>query len=194
MPLKNYQLDDYEPVRPATASRAVAVEPGHRPPNEGRTATSPGASDAESAVQPIANSELAGNESWSQKAGHRLSFAGVFLFTFLVYFRPYELFPSLSWLSKSAFFVAIATLVVFIPTQLGLENKLTARPREVSLALLLLVAGLLSIPLALEPMTALQSFIEFLKVVLMFIVLVNVLRNEQRLRALILLVLVASCV
>jgi O-antigen ligase len=128
------------------------------------------------------------------KSGHGLSFAGLFVFTFLVYFRPYELFPSLSWLSKSALAAALATLAVFVPTQLGLENRLTAKPREVKLGFLLLLTGLFSVPFALEPARALQSFIEFGKVVLIFIVMVNVLRTEKRLRALILLVLLSSCV
>lgn len=133
-------------------------------------------------------------ENWVFKRGHSLSYAGLFVFTFLVYFRPYELFPSLVWLSKSAFVVAVMTLAVFIPTQLGLENTITARPREVKLALALLITGLLSIPLALEPSRAVQSFIEFFKVVAMFIVMANVLRTEKRLKALMLLVLFASCV
>src|SRR6266850_5829928 len=96
----------------------------------------------------------ASEEKWILKKGHSLSFAGVFLFTALVYFRPYEYFPSLSWLSTSTFWVAIATLLIFLPTQLGLENRITARPREVNLVLLLLVAGALSIPFALDPAKA----------------------------------------
>jgi putative inorganic carbon (hco3(-)) transporter len=133
-------------------------------------------------------------ESWINKRGHALSFAGLFLFTFLVYFRPYELFPSLSWLSKSAFVVALITVAVFVPTQLGLENKITAMPREVKLVLALMLTGILSIPLAVDPPRALESFIEYFKVVVMFIVMVNVVRTERRLRGLILLVLLASCI
>ena len=90
--------------------------------------------------------------------------------------------------------VAILTLAVFIPTQLSLENRITVRPREIKLALALLLTGLLSIPLALEPIRAFQSLTEFLKVVLMFVVMVNVVRTEKRLQGLILLVLLASCV
>ena len=73
------------------------------------------------------------------------SFIGLFLFTFVVYFRPYELFSWLSWASSMAFVIAILTLLAFVPTQLGLGN-LTARPREVNLVLLLLLTALLSIP------------------------------------------------
>ena len=133
-------------------------------------------------------------ESWICKRGHTLSFAGLFVFTFLVYFRPYELFPSLSWLSKSAFIVALITVVVFVPTQLGLENKITATPREVKLVFVLLITGVLSIPFAVAPSRAFQSFTEYLKVIVVFVIMVNVVRTEKRLTKLIVLVLVASCV
>jgi len=133
-------------------------------------------------------------KGWINKRGHAASFAGILAFTFLVYFRPYELFPSLAWLSNSAFVVALITVVVFIPTQLGLENRITAAPREVKLALALLVTGILSIPLAVEPARAFGSFIEYFKVIAIFIVMVNVIRTYKRLHLLILLVLLVSCV
>ncbi len=145
-------------------------------------------------VDEVDRAELPGSQEWVFRRGHAASFVGLFVFTFLVYFRPYELFPSLAWLSRSAFVVAIITLAVFVPTQLGLENRITARPREVMLVCLLLLTGLLSIPLALQPSKAFWSFVEFFKVVAIFIVMVNVLRTEKRLRSLILLVLFTSCV
>ena len=128
------------------------------------------------------------------KRGHSVTYLGLFAFTFLLYFRPYELFPSLAWLSKSALIVAVFTLALFIPSQLGLENRISARLTEVKLAVALLLTGVLSIPLALEPQRAFQSLIEFLKVVAVFIMMVNVVRTEKRLRGLLLLVLFASCV
>ena len=143
-------------------------------------------SDAESLLK-------TSGENWILKNGHSLSFAGIFLFTALVYFRPYEYFPSLFWLSSSAFWVAITTLLIFLPTQLGLEGRITVRPREVNLVLLLLAAGALSVPLALNPGIAVNGFIDFLKVVLMFIVMVNVIRSEKRLKLLWILVLIATC-
>jgi probable O-glycosylation ligase (exosortase A-associated) len=133
-------------------------------------------------------------EHWVHKRGHAITYAGIFVFTFLVFFRPYELFPTLSWLSKSAFVVALLTLAVFVPAQLGLENRITAKPTEIKLILALLVVGLLSIPLALDPSRAFQSFTEYLKVIVVFVVMVNVVRTRKRLTNLILLVLLASCV
>jgi len=133
-------------------------------------------------------------ESWILKRGHAVSFAGLFLFTFVLYFRPYEIFPTLTWLSSIAFWIATFTLIVFIPTQLGLEGNITSRPREVNLILLLVFTALLSIPFALDRSAAWGSFVEFLKVIAMFIVLVNVVRTEKRLKALLLLVLAASMI
>lgn len=133
-------------------------------------------------------------ERWITKRGHAVSYAGLFVFTFLVYFRPYELFPSLAWLSKSAFVVALITLAAFIPIQLGLENRVTAKPREVKIVVALLITGALSIPFALDPGRAFESFIEYFKVIAIFIVMVNVVRTEKRLRGLVLLVLFVSCV
>lgn len=126
--------------------------------------------------------------------GHGPAFAGLFLFTFIVFMRPYEFFPSLAWASSSALVVALITLLVYVPTQLGLDGNLTIRPREINLALILLVAGLLSMPLALERLKAWNSFFDYLKVILMFIIMTNVLRTQKRLRLLFLLVLVVSCV
>jgi putative inorganic carbon (hco3(-)) transporter len=129
---------------------------------------------------------------WTFKSGHGISFAGLFVFTFLVYFRPYEYSPSLMWLSRSALITAIITLLVFVPTQLGLENRITIRTREINLVLLLVVFALLSIPLAADRQRAWDSFVEFSKVVAMFIVLVNTVRTQKRLKALLLLILAAT--
>jgi O-antigen ligase len=127
------------------------------------------------------------------KGGHTLSYVGVFVFTFFVFFRPYEYSTYLSWLSRGALVTAIVTLLIFLPAQLGLENRLTIRTREVNTVLVLLGLGLLSIVFAVDRFMAWNSFVEFIKVVVIFIVMVNVIRNEGRLRKLLLLILVASC-
>jgi probable O-glycosylation ligase (exosortase A-associated) len=167
---------DYEPLRRTSASKSVATLNESLPSRP-----------REEQSNPV-------NETWIHKHGHSLSYAGVFLFTTLVFFRPYELSPSLFWLAETPFWVALVTLVVFVITQLGLENKITARPREVNLVLLLLVAGILSIPQALEPARAWNGFVEFLKVVLIFIAMINVVRTEKRLKRLWILVLIATCI
>jgi hypothetical protein len=161
---------DYEPLRRTPASESVVEDPAGD-----FSFKKPAAAPPREEKSEIEKSEIEpAKETWIHKHGHSLSYAGVFLFTTLVFFRPYELSPSLFWLSETPFWVAVATLAVFIITQLGLENRITARPREVNLVLLLLVTGILSMPLALEPSRAFDGFIGFLKVVLIFIVIINV--------------------
>ncbi|HEY0376139.1 MAG TPA: O-antigen ligase family protein [Pyrinomonadaceae bacterium] len=133
-------------------------------------------------------------EGWASKRGHAVSFIGLFLFTVVLCFRPYELFDALKSFTSLAFWIAAATVAVFIPVQLGLEGTLTAWSREVKLVLLLALLGLVGVPLALAPPEAWATFIEFLKVVLMFVVMMNVIRTVGRLKALIFLGLAAGSV
>lgn len=115
------------------------------------------------------------------KRGHFISFLGLLLFTVFVYFRPYE-YSGLESLNTGAKWIAGFTLLVFLPAQLALEGNLTSRPREVNLLLLLALAALLSLITAISPGEAWDNFVEFLKVVAMFIVMVNVVRTDNRLR------------
>jgi len=130
---------------------------------------------------------------WQDKRGHGVTFALLFVFSIILYFRPYELIPALSGFKTMAFYVGIVTLAVYFITQLAVEGNLTARPREVNMVLLLGVAGLLSIPMAIDPSEAWTTFSDFLiKTILIFIVLVNVLRTEKRIKLLIYLALAVS--
>lgn len=136
------------------------------------------------------DAKKAPGENWLKRRGHALSYLGLFLFTLVLYFRPYEMIPALASLKSMAFYIAIATLAIFFPTQFALEGNLTARPREVNLLLLLCVAALLSIPTAINPKEAWDTFNDaFIKAVLMFIVMINVVRTKWRLRGLLFLVI-----
>jgi putative inorganic carbon (hco3(-)) transporter len=187
------ELADYDPVR--NPRRKVWVEESadrgwHTPVanQDYDLNTLPATTSSPPAVPKIEK-----REGWL-KRGHTLSYAGLFLFTLVLYFRPYELVSSLSSLTSLAFWIAVVTLVVFFPTQLGMEGNLTFRPREINLVLLLCVTALISIPLAISPGEAWETFYgeAFLKAVLMFIVLVNVVRTERRLRGLFFLALAVS--
>lgn len=145
-------------------------------------------------VLPAAKVDREERKKATLRRSHSVTFIGLFLFTVVLYFRPYEFHPALSFLSNSAFWIAIFTLILFVPTQLGLNQRLSEKQPEVTLILLVALAGLISIPLALDPFYAWLSLVDYLKVVVMFIVMVNVVRTEKRLNALILLALAVSCV
>lgn len=136
---------------------------------------------------------LTGAGNWVRRRGHTLSFAALFVFSIVLYLRPYELIPALSSFMSMAFYTGVITLVIFFVTQLSLEGNLTARPREINLILLLGLAALLSMPLAESPAGAWKTFSEMLlKTIVIFVVIVNVVRTELRLKLLILLALGVS--
>ena len=202
-------LTDYESVKPSRwpVPRAEGDAPASHAASE---ADGPAAADwaADSESKPGGARAKAGGgrgeksgetsravlaEVWSRRRGHFVSYCGLLLFTAFIYFRPYELF-SLPAIREGAQYIAILTLVAFFPAQFVAEGNLTALPREVVLVLLLALAALLSIPLAISPGEAWEHFLEFGKVILMFVVMVNAVRTERRLRLMILLSLAASVV
>ncbi|HZH32742.1 MAG TPA: O-antigen ligase family protein [Pyrinomonadaceae bacterium] len=184
------QVSDYEPItRPSATAEWKRDDPVWPERAAAPVSAETGEMLPESSVAPVAAPKP------PLKRGHMLSFAGLFLFTVLLYFRPYELYPSLGWLSTIPFWLAAATILVFLPSQFALEGTLTMRPREVSLVLLFSALALLSILFAIDRGLAWEMFSGiFLKVVVMFIVFVNVVRTERRLRLMLLLALAAGFV
>ncbi|HEX7997642.1 MAG TPA: O-antigen ligase family protein [Pyrinomonadaceae bacterium] len=199
-------FSDYEPVTPGRSAlpsgehateegwpekkRTLAVETG--PERETATPDKMTPEKAKETTNGVEPSRLTPKRGL--KRGHMLSYIGLFLFTVILYFRPQELFDSLAGTQSLAFWFAVPTLLIFIPSQIALEGNLTARPREVHLALLLLLAALLSMPFALSPADAWEEFNHaFWKAVLMFIVIVNVVRTEGRLKGLMLLGIAVGC-
>jgi O-antigen ligase len=129
---------------------------------------------------------------WTLKPGHAFSYAGLVLFTIVLYARPAEFYPS-PLTASIALIVALVTLGFFLPTQLSLEGNLTARPPEVNLVLLFCLTGLLSVPLAINPPIAWFEFSgTFIRCVVMFIVIVNVVRTKARLKGILLIALAAG--
>jgi putative inorganic carbon (hco3(-)) transporter len=124
-------------------------------------------------------------DNWLARNGHSLTYVGIFLFTLVLYFRPYELIPALSGFHSIALIFAVATLLVYLPSQVTTEGTLTALPIEVKCVLFIAVWALLTIPLAKNPRLAWETYNDtFIKVVLMFIIMVNTLRTSARLKGL----------
>lgn len=150
---------------------------------------------APSSATPALSSTAKPENKLRLKRGHALSYAGLFLYTIAVYFRPYELHPSLAWSINISFWFAIFTLLAFVPSQLAMEGRPTARTREVDCVMLLCLLVLISIPLGISPGESFHLFLDaFAKVVIMFIVMVNVTRTRLRLHGLMFLGLAVACV
>jgi putative inorganic carbon (hco3(-)) transporter len=180
--LRRALTNDYGPVRRSVAQHAE-VAPG----NFKNYTASKQISEFKLRTRIATNCEVR-----RLKPGHSLSYAGLILFTLLLYARPGEFYPS-PITASIALIVALATLAFYLPTQLSLEGSLTARPREINLVLLYCLAGLLSIPFAINRSEAWHEFSgTFIRCVVMFIVLVNVLRTKARLRGLLFLAITSS--
>lgn len=185
---------DYEPVTRSRPSRLPEIERENVWPTATAAAVeSPSADDggenAEETTSPLGKKEPA----TLLKRGHSLTYVALFLFTVILYARPAEFYPS-PLTNSIAFIAGIITLAIFFPSQLMVEGTLTARPREVNLVLLFCLTGLLSIPLAINPAEAWATFSDtFIRCVVIFIVLVNAVRTELRLRWLLYLAVFVSC-
>src|SRR5215211_5467641 len=144
------EVFDYEGVFPSRRLRAGEGEPVRKTVFKEPALEQPAKTPAVSLTNEDGSPSFMALEAgkWEPKQGHTLTFACLFLFSIVLYFRPYELIPALSSLKTMAFYTGIVTLVVYFVTQLVVEGNLTARPREVNMVLLMALAALLSIPLA----------------------------------------------
>ena len=181
-PSKRSRPREEEPVRKPVFTPPVIEQPS--PPSGGPSLTNADGTPSFMAVE-------AGQ--WQAKRGHGLTYVCLFIFSVVLFIRPYETIPALSGFKTMAFYTGIVTLAVYFVSQMSIEGNLTARPREVNMVLLFGLAALLSIPFAIDPSEAWGAFTDVLiKTVVIFIVLVNVLRTELRVKLLFWLVLGVS--
>jgi O-antigen ligase len=204
---KKPEAVDYEGVFPPKFSRPRESAPPEPPLTPDVVFTPSGAAAIPSPAAPgVKAPAIPGKEKkpkptfmeaeagkWTARRGHGVTFICLFIFSVVLFLRPYELIPALSSFTSMAFWVGIVTLVVFFVTQVAVEGNLTVRPREVNMVLLVGLAALLSIPFAIDPAEAWKEFNDIvIKTLLIFLVIVNVVRTEWRVRLLWFLVLGVS--
>jgi putative inorganic carbon (HCO3(-)) transporter len=112
-----------------------------------------------------------------------VAYGGLLLFTVLLYLRPND------WLPIGTFpiakIVALVALVAFFAEQVSDSRPFSVLPREFKYVLALTALMIVSMPFGLDPATSFGGFMdEFLKVLLIFILTINVLTSLQRLRRL----------
>lgn len=184
--LVNLGLIDGEDKTPEVAQAApqpASEQPAKREKKASNAA--PGTKEAKREKKVEKDKRLLADDRWLVRNGHGLTFFLLYLFSIMVLFRPYELVPGLGFLSATAFYFAIATLAIYIPSQLAIEGNLTMFSTEVKAVLAMTLIALATIPIAKDPGLAWETFNDpFIKAVIIFIVLVNVVRTRKRLMAL----------
>ncbi len=134
------------------------------------------------AAKNVSDKKSDSSGAWLLKRAHLLSYACLYLFTIVVFYRPYDIVPALSGLTTMAFWIGLLTIIIYLPSQFMTEGNVSAPLREVKLLTLLTFFGLLSIPLAGNRLEAWDMWSGvFIKIFLVFVVLVNVVRTERRL-------------
>jgi O-antigen ligase len=120
-------------------------------------------------------------------------FAGLWLFTLLLYMRPNDTFPEVFGTFPLAKIVAISTMLAYALYKLSRAEPLTSWPLELKLVLLIAALGVLFIPFAAQPGDSMDLLTDaFFKVICIFVLLINLVDTPARLRALFKLVVVTG--
>ncbi len=129
------------------------------------------------------------------RGAHGLAFAGLFAFTLLLYARPNELFPEAFGTFPIIKIVAIATLLSYVGSKLLHGEPLTLWPIELKMILAITALGILFVPVAASPNESTDLLTDmFLKVVAIFILMINLINTRERLRSMLKLVVICGTV
>ena len=117
----------------------------------------------------------------SAPSAHTVAYAGLILFTVLLYARPNDLLPIGTF--PIVKIMTIGTLAVFFVERLVSGGPLSVMPKPFKYLLALAALVVLSIPVGLDPSASFDAFTDvFLKTVLVFLLMINVVTSFRRLR------------
>jgi O-antigen ligase len=120
----------------------------------------------------------------SKSAPHALAFAGLFVFTLLLYIRPQEMYPDVFGDFPLVKIVAIGTLLAYFVSAITSGGRLSLWPIELNMVLMIAVLGLAFMPIALSQKDTQDVLFDvFLKILIIFAVMINVLNTRERLRS-----------
>jgi hypothetical protein len=113
--------------------------------------------------------------------GQTVAYAGLILFTVLLYVRPNDLLPIGAF--PIVKIMTIGTLAAFFVERVLMGGPLSVMPGSFKYLLGLTVMTILSIPFGLDPSASFTAFTDvFLKAVLVFLLMINVMTSFRRLR------------
>ena len=123
------------------------------------------------------------------RGAQRVSFAGLYVFTFLLYTRPQELFASAFGDFPLVRIVAVAALATYVLGRLLTAERVTIWPIELKMLLLIVALGLVWAFVAQSPGDSFNVLTDtLLKIVAFFILMINLIDSRERLISIIRLV------
>src|SRR5438105_3099258 len=129
------------------------------------------------------------------RGSHRLAFAGLFIFTLLLYMRPNDLFPEVLGDFPLAKIVALITLLGYFGAKLLAGERLSVFPLELRMLGIIVLLGVALIPAAASPGDSIELLTDtFLKVIAIFILLINLVNTRERLQKMMRLMVICGSV
>ncbi|HEY6403500.1 MAG TPA: DUF5935 domain-containing protein, partial [Blastocatellia bacterium] len=120
----------------------------------------------------------------NSRGKHSLAFAGVYLFTLLLYSRPHEVMPGLfGWLYLPKI-VAIISIMIYVASKLRAGEDLVVWTTELKMMTLLWALGLLFAPVAASPGDSFNVLFDpLIKILIVFAMQITLLDTRSRLYA-----------
>src|SRR5215468_4513031 len=116
----------------------------------------------------------------ASRGKHRLAFAGVYLFTLMLYARPNDLIPAIGSFPLVKI-VAISVLLIYIGSKISAGERLSVWTLEMTMLMVIAALGLLLMPIAASPKQSMDMLTDtYLKAVIIFILMVNLIDTRQR--------------
>lgn len=112
-----------------------------------------------------------------------IAYAGLIVFTIVIYLRPNDLLPIGTF--PIVKIMTVGALVAYFLERLMLRRPLSVMPRPFKYLLGMAVMAILSIPFGINPAASFTGFTDvFLKTLLVFLLMINVVTSFRRLRLL----------
>src|SRR5215510_12670921 len=111
---------------------------------------------------------------------HWLAFVGVYLFTLMLYARPNDLFPVLGAFPLVKI-VSISVLLIYIGSKISAGERPSVWTLEMTMLVVITALELLLMPIAASPQQSIDMLTDtYLKTVIIFILMVNLIDTRQR--------------
>jgi hypothetical protein len=117
----------------------------------------------------------------SIRGEHWLAFAGVYLFTLMLYARPNDLVPAIGDFPLVKI-VALSALAIYVLSKGSAGGRLSIWTLEMTMLVAIAALGLLFMPMAASPKDSVDTLTDtYLKTVIIFMLMVNLIDTRQRL-------------
>lgn len=125
---------------------------------------------------------------------HGAAFAGVYLFTLLLYARPNDLFPFLGSFPLVKI-VAISITLIYIISKINAGERITLWATEIAMLFVIALLGVLFMPISASPKDSYDVLTDpYLKTVVIFVLMINLIDTRRRLLVLWKLVVICGAV